>query len=114
MSMSGKALEHCIQIGAVAPEVMRFMGIHETTDMASGWSVEDHKTAYLEFYKKRYGRLFDFYAVYKYLRDKNKFSSFRTKAEEELLGKRPIGKKKTRQFEADVKLVKAVIFGGTY
>jgi hypothetical protein len=82
--MSGKALEHCIQIGAVAPEVMR------------------------------YGRLFDFYAVYKYLRDKNKFSSFRTKAEEELLGKRPIGKKKTRQFEADVKLVKAVIFGGTY
>ena len=38
MSLSGKALEH-------APKVMKFMGIHETTDMASGWSVEDHKTA---------------------------------------------------------------------
>ena len=94
---------------AIAPEVMKFMGIHETTDMASGWSVEDHKTACLEFYKKRYGRPFDFYAVYEYLRDKNKFSSFRTKTEEELLGKRPIGKKKTRQVEADAKLVKAVI-----
>ncbi len=86
------------------------MGIHETTNMASGWSVEDHKTACLEFYKKRYGRPFDFYAVYEYLRDKNKFSPFLTKTEEELLvGKRPIGKKKTRQFEADSKLVKAVI-----
>ena len=94
---------------AIAPEVMKFMGIHETTDMASGWSVDDHKTACLEFYKKRYGRPFDFFAVYEYLRDKNKFSSFRTKTEEELLGKRPIGKKKARQVEADAKLVKAVI-----
>ena len=40
------------------------MGIHETADMASGWSVQDHKIACLEFYKKRYGRPFDFYAVY--------------------------------------------------
>ncbi len=94
---------------AIAPEVMKFMGIYETTDLASGWSVEDHKTACLEFYKKRYGHPFDFYAVYEYLRDKNKFSSFRTKTEKELLGKRPIGKKKTRQVEADAKLVKAVI-----
>jgi hypothetical protein len=85
------------------------MGIHETADMASGWSVQDHKIACLEFYKKRYGRPFDFYAVYEYPRDKNKYSSFRIKTEEELLGKRPIGKKKTRQFDADAKLVKAVI-----
>jgi hypothetical protein len=89
---------------------MKFMGIHETTDMASGWDVEDHKTASLEFYKKRHGRLFDFYAVYEYFCDKNKPSSFCTKAEEDLLGKRPIGKKKTRQFEANAKLAKALIF----
>jgi hypothetical protein len=43
---------------------MKFMEIQETTDMASGWSVEDHKTACLEFFKKRYGRPFDCYAVY--------------------------------------------------
>ncbi|KAI2499887.1 hypothetical protein MHU86_14625 [Fragilaria crotonensis] len=79
---------------AIAPEVMKFMGIHETTDMASGWSVDDHKTACLEFYKKRYGRPFDFFAVYEYLRDKNKFSSFRTKTEEELLGKRQLERRR--------------------
>ena len=46
---------------------------------------------------------------YEYLRDKNKFSAFRTKCEEDSLGKRPIGKKKARQAEADAKLVKAII-----
>lgn len=93
----------------IAPEVMKFMGIHETTDMASGWSTEDHKTACLELYKNRHGHRFDFYAVYEYLRDKNKFSSFRTKVDEESCGNRPIGKKKTRQIESDTKLVKAVL-----
>ena len=93
----------------IAPEVMKYMGIEETTDMASGWNAEDHKVACLEFFKKRYGRSFDFYTCYEYLRDKNKFSSFRTKAEEEAVGKRPIGKKKTKQAEADAKLVKAVL-----
>ncbi len=86
------------------------MGIYETTDMTNCWSADDHMTALLEFYKKRYGcPLFDFYAVYKYLRDKNKISSFCSKTEEERLGKRPIGKKKARQVEASAKLVKAVI-----
>ena len=46
---------------------------------------------------------------YEYLRDKNKFSAFWTKCEEGSLGKRPIGKKKARQAEADAKLVKAII-----
>ena len=78
--------------------------------MASGWNAEDHKVARLEFFKKRHCRSFDFYTCYEYLRDKNKFSSFRTKAEEEAVGKRPIGKKmKTKHAEADAKLVKAVL-----
>ena len=95
--------------GIIAPEVMKFMGIHETTDMASGWSMEDHKTACLELYKNRHGRPFDFFAVYEYLHDKNKFSSFRTKIEEECCGNRPIGKKKMRQIESDTNLVKAIL-----
>lgn len=93
----------------ISPEVMKYMGITETTDMASGWSMDDHKTACLEIYKQRYGSAFDFYACYEYLRDKNKFSTFRTKCEEDSLGKRPVGKKKTRQAEADAKLVKAIV-----
>ena len=93
----------------ISPEVMKYIGITETTDMASGWSMDDHKTACLETYKQRYGNVFDFYACYNYLKDKNKFSAFRTKCDAESLGKRPIGKKKTRQAEADAKLVKAII-----
>ena len=93
----------------ISPEVMKYMGITETTIMASGWSMDDHKTACLETYKQRYGNAFDFYSCYEYLRDKNKFSAFRTKCEEDSLGKRPIGKKKARQAEADAKLVKAII-----
>ena len=76
---------------------------------ASGWSMEDHKTACLELYKNRHGRPFDFYAGYEYLHDKNKFSSFRTKIEEECCGNRPIGKKKMRQIESDTNLVKAIL-----
>ena len=93
----------------ILPEVMnKYMGITETTDMASGWSMDDHKTACLETYKQRYGNAFDFYLCYEYLCDKNKFSAFRTKCKEESLGKRPIGKKKARQAKADTKLVKAI------
>ena len=85
------------------------MGIEETTDMGSGWSPDDHKAACLETFKLRYGQPFDFYSVYLYLKDKNKFSSYRTKLEEELRGNRPMGKKKARQAEADAKLIKSVI-----
>jgi hypothetical protein len=93
----------------ISPEVMKYMGITETTNMASGWSMDDHKTACLGTYKQRYGNAFDFYSCYKYLRDKHKFSAFRTKCKEDSLGKRPIGKKKARQADADAKLVKAII-----
>ncbi len=93
----------------MSPEVMKYMGITETTDMASGWSMDDHKMACLEIYKQRYGNAFDFYSCYEYLKNKNKFSAFRTKCEEVSLGKRPIGKKKARQAEAYAKLVKAII-----
>jgi hypothetical protein len=93
----------------ISPEVMKYMGITETTDMASGWSMDDHKMACLEIYKQRYGNAFDFYGCYEYLKDKNKFSAFRTKCKEDSLGKRPIGKNKARQAEADAKLVKAII-----
>lgn len=97
----------------ILPEVMnKYMGITETTDMASGWSMDDHKTACLETCKQRYGNAFDFYLCYEYLRDKNKFSAFRTKCEEDSLGKRPIGKKKARQAEADAKLIKAITSEG--
>ncbi len=86
------------------------MGITETTEMTSGWSMDDHKMAGFELYKQRYGNVFDFYTCYyKYLEDKNKSSAFWTKCEEESLGKRPIGKKKARQAKADAKLVKAII-----
>ena len=95
--------------GQIAPEVMKYMGIEETTDMASGWNPDDHRTACLETFKQRYGHPFDFLSAYEYLRDKNKFSNFRTKIEEELRGSRPMGKKKARQAEADAKLIKSVI-----
>jgi hypothetical protein len=95
--------------GQIAPEVMKYIGIEETTAMETGWSLEDHKIACLESFKQRYGHAFDFFPQYEYLKDKNKFSTFRTKLEEELIGKRPVGKKKSRQAEADAKLVKAVV-----
>jgi hypothetical protein len=57
----------------------------------------------------RYGNAFYFYDWYKYLKDMNKFSAFRTKCKEDSLGKRPNGKKKVRQAEPDAKLVKAII-----
>ena len=63
----------------IAAEVMQFMGIVETTKMCSGWNADDHKAACLELYKQRYGHLFDFYASYEYLKDMNKFASYRTK-----------------------------------
>lgn len=86
------------------------MGVCETTQMCSGWNEDDHKTACLELFKQRYGHKFDFYAVYQYLKDRNTFSSFRTKIEEEQRGgKRPMGKKKARQADVDAKLVKAVV-----
>jgi hypothetical protein len=93
----------------ILPEVMKYMGITETTDMASGWSMDNHKTACLETSKQRYGNAFDFYSCYEYLHDKHKLSAFRTKCMEDSLGKRPIGKTKARQTEADAKLVKAFI-----
>ena len=79
----------------ISPEVIKYIGITETTDMASGWSMDDHKTACLEMYKQQYGNVFDFFACYNYLKDKNKFSAFRTKCDAESFGKGPIGKKKT-------------------
>ncbi|KAI2505336.1 hypothetical protein MHU86_9136 [Fragilaria crotonensis] len=96
----------------IAAEVMKFMGIVETTKMCSGWNADDHKAACLEFYKQRYGHPFDFYTSYEYLKDMNKFASYRTKIDEEQRGdesKRPLGKKKSRQAEADAKIVKAVV-----
>ena len=93
----------------ISPEVMKYMGITETTNMASGWSMDDHKTACLETYKQRNGNAFDFYSCYKYLHNKHKFSAFWTKYKEDSLEKRPIGKKKARQTKADAKLVKAII-----
>ncbi|KAI2490999.1 hypothetical protein MHU86_23567 [Fragilaria crotonensis] len=95
--------------GQIAPEVMKYMGVVETTQMSSGWNADDHKAACLELFKQRYGHPFDFYTVYDYLKDRNKFSSFRTKIEEDELGKRPLGKKKSRQAEVDAKIVKAVV-----
>jgi hypothetical protein len=85
------------------------MGVEETTDVGTGRNLEDHKKACLELFKLRYGHAFDFYPHYEYLKDKNKFSTFRTKVEEEANGNRPTGKKKAKQAEADAKLVKAVI-----
>jgi hypothetical protein len=35
----------------ILPEVMKYMGITKTTDIASGWSMDDHKIACLEIYK---------------------------------------------------------------
>ena len=94
----------------LAPDVMKFMGIMEMTDMASQWNEDDHKTAYLELYKKLQGKTFDHYGVYEYLRNKQKFfSMFWTKVEEEAGGKRPVGEKKSRQTEMDAKLVNSVI-----
>jgi hypothetical protein len=46
----------------ISPEVMKYMGITETTDTASGWSMDNHKTACLETYKQWYGNAFDFYS----------------------------------------------------
>lgn len=96
----------------IAAEVMKFMGIVKTTKMCSGWNADDHKAACLELYKQRYGHPFDFYTSYEYLKDMNKFASYRTKIDEEQRGdesKRPLGKKKSRQAEADAKIVKAVV-----
>ena len=60
---SADSIYNCFK-GQIAPEVMKYMGIEETTDMASGWSSDDHKTACLETFKLRYGHPFDFYSVY--------------------------------------------------
>ena len=75
---------------------MKYMGVCETTQMCSGWNEDDYKTACLELFKQRYGHKFgDFFAVYQYLKDRNKFSSFCTKIEEEQRGgKRPIEKRR--------------------
>jgi hypothetical protein len=55
----------------ISPEDMKYMGITETTSMASGWSMDDYKTACLETYKQTYGNAFDFYSCYE-KRIKNK------------------------------------------
>ena len=79
----------------ISPEVMKFMGITETTDMASGWSMDDHKTACLEIYKQRYGNAFDFYNCYEYLKDKNKSSRpFGLNARRRALERDRLGRKK--------------------
>jgi hypothetical protein len=96
----------------ISAEVMKYMGITETTEMSSGWSMDDHKTVCLGLFKdSRYGRAFDFFPCYEYLKDKNKFLSFRTKCNEDNGGgKRPaIGKKQARQTERDAKLIKAIV-----
>ena len=96
----------------ISAEVMKYMGITETTEMSSGWSMDDHKTACLGLFKERYGRAFDFFPCYEYLKDKNKFSSFRTKCVDDnggVVKSRPIGKKQARQSEHDAKLIKAIV-----
>ncbi len=47
--------------GQFSAEVMKYMAITETTEMASGWSIDDHKTACMGLFKDRYGRAFDFF-----------------------------------------------------
>ena len=59
--------------------------------------------------KLHYGHAFDFFLHNKYLKDKNKFSMFHTKVEEEANEKCPTGKKKAKQVEVDAKLVKVVM-----
>ena len=95
--------------GAITPKVMKFMGIQETTDVGTGRNLDDHQKACLELFKKRQGHTFDFLPHYHYLKDKNKFSTFCTKTEEEAKGKWPTGKKRAKQAEADSKLVKAIV-----
>ena len=79
--------------------------------MPSGWSLEgQHKIACLGLFKDRCGRAFDFFPSFEYLKDKNKFSSFRTKCDEDnVVAKRPIGKNQVRQTEHDAKLNKAIV-----
>jgi len=93
----------------ISRDVMKFMGIQETTDIASGENDEIHKRKCLAKFANQHGRPFDFWACLEYLQDKNKFSTYRTKCEYEAKGSRPIGKKKTRQMEADEKLIKSVV-----
>ncbi len=62
--------------GQIAPEVMRYVDIEETTNMGSGWSPGNHKAACLETFKPRYGHTFDVYLVYLYLKDNHKFSCY--------------------------------------
>ena len=72
--------------------------------------MDDHKTACLGLFKESYGRAFDFFPCYEYLQDKNKFSSFRTKCDDDnASAKRPIGKKKARQTDHDEKIIKAIV-----
>lgn len=56
----------------ISAEVMKYMGITETTEMSSGWSMDDHKTACLELFIDRYGRAYDFFpACFEYLNNNN-------------------------------------------
>jgi len=86
----------------ISPEVMKYMGITETTDMASGWSMDDHKMACLEIYKQRYGNAFDFYSCYEYLKTRRSsqrsgLNARRTALERDQLGRKRQGRPKLMQ-----------------
>ena len=64
--------------------------------MASGWwnMLDHHKMECLELYKQCHGKVFDFCACYKHLKDKNQFSAFWTYCKGEILGTKPTGKRR--------------------
>ena len=94
-----------------SPEVSKFMGILETTDMESGENEEDHKNNCLNLYLQRYGKTFDFTECYEYLKDKTKFLLYKNKQNEPKKDERPIGNKMAKKAQQDAALIKLALDG---
>jgi hypothetical protein len=95
----------------ISPEVCKYLGVCDTTDIESGQTEDDHQKNCLEIFQQRYGRTFEFEECYNYLKDKTKFLLYRNKEDEKKKEDRPLGNKAAKKAAQDAALIKLALDG---
>lgn len=98
---------------AIAPRVVKLIGVHATTPVASGTNAEMHFKACREIYMKRYPKDGDpdtFKPCYNYLQHKPKFTAYREGTEDARKARGSVvGKKKAQRMKAEEELLNKVV-----
>ena len=92
----------------IAPEVVKFMDVFQSTTVQSGWDEIYHMNVVLKAFKERYGYQFGFFSCYNFLKNKEEFGRLHRKYQTaELEGKNQASSKRkaNHQEEETAKII---------